>query len=111
MSDYQNDVKELEATSATAARLFDVRRIIGGLFVVYGIIVTIAGISPSDADLKKAEGIHINLWTGLGMLVLGLFFLVWMKLSPTAPPTPADDGESPATAESAASSTSGAPGE
>ncbi|MFF1959102.1 hypothetical protein ACFVWX_19195 [Streptomyces sp. NPDC058220] len=88
MSDYQNDVEELEAKSATAARLFDIRRIIGGLFVLYGIIVTIAGITASDADLKKAQDININLWTGLGMLALGLFFLVWLKLRPTAPPTP-----------------------
>ncbi|MFF5565891.1 hypothetical protein ACFY7Z_04930 [Streptomyces sp. NPDC012623] len=88
MSDYQKDVEELEAKSATAARLFDIRRIIGGLFVVYGVIVTIAGITVSDADLEKAQGININLWTGLGMLALGLFFLVWLKLRPTAPPTP-----------------------
>ncbi|MFG2431539.1 hypothetical protein [Streptomyces sp. NPDC048590] len=89
MSDAQeahNAVSELERKSATAARLFDIRRIIGGLFVVYGVIVTIAGISPSDADLKKAEGVHINLWTGLAMLALGLFFLIWMKLRPAQAP-------------------------
>ncbi|MEU6124969.1 hypothetical protein [Streptomyces sp. NPDC047123] len=88
MSDLHNEVSELERKSATAARLFDIRRIIGGLFVVYGIIVTIAGITASDADLKKAEDININLWTGLGMLALGLFFLGWLWLRPTAPPTP-----------------------
>jgi hypothetical protein len=92
MSELQNDVSELERKSATAARLFDIRRIIGGLFVLYGVIVTIAGITASDADLKKAEDININLWTGLGMLALGLFFLVWLKLRPTAPPTP-DESE------------------
>ena len=55
--DVQREVAELEAKSATAAaRLFDLRRIIGGLFVVYGVIVTIAGITASDADLKKAAG-------------------------------------------------------
>ncbi|MEU0280304.1 hypothetical protein [Streptomyces sp. NPDC006195] len=95
MSDYRNDVEELEAKSATAARLFDIRRIIGGLFVVYGIIVTIAGITASDADLKKAQDININLWTGLGMLALGLFFLIWLKLRPTAPPTPPAPPASP----------------
>ncbi|MGY5134925.1 hypothetical protein ACWGJW_21425 [Streptomyces nigrescens] len=87
MSDYQHEVAELERESATAARLFDVRRIIGGLFVVYGVIVTIAGVMATDADLKKAQNININLWTGLGMLALGLFFLVWMKLRPAVPPT------------------------
>ncbi|MEU2559294.1 hypothetical protein ABZ626_08155 [Streptomyces longispororuber] len=90
MSDLQKEVSELERKSATAARLFDIRRIIGGLFVVYGVIVTIAGITASDADLDKAEGININLWTGLGMLALGLFFLTWLRLRPAAPPPPAD---------------------
>ncbi|MFE3887394.1 hypothetical protein ACFXPQ_31575 [Streptomyces lydicus] len=87
MSDYQHEVEELERESATAARLFDVRRIIGGLFVVYGVIVTIAGLTASDADLKKAQDININLWTGAGMLALGLFFLIWLKLRPAVPPT------------------------
>ncbi|MEU9114102.1 hypothetical protein AB0D04_20525 [Streptomyces sp. NPDC048483] len=87
MSDLQNEVSELERTSATAARLFDIRRIIGGLFVVYGVIVTVAGVMASDADMKKAENININLWTGIGMLALGLFFLGWMKLRPVIPPT------------------------
>ncbi|PZT69316.1 hypothetical protein DN402_20480 [Streptomyces sp. SW4] len=87
--DVQREVSELETKSATAAKLFDIRRIIGGLFVIYGVIVTIAGITASDADIEKAEGVNINLWTGLGMLVLGLLFLLWLKLRPTAPPPPA----------------------
>ncbi|WP_328860830.1 hypothetical protein [Streptomyces sp. NBC_00306] len=91
MSELQREVSELERKSATAARLFDIRLIIGGLFTLYGIIVTIAGILASDADLKKAEGVNINLWTGLGMLALGLFFLLWLKLRPIAPPPPAED--------------------
>ncbi|WP_328871927.1 hypothetical protein OHT76_18450 [Streptomyces sp. NBC_00287] len=86
--DVQREVTELEAKSATAARIFDLRRIIGGLFVLYGAIVTIAGINPSDATLDKAEGVNINLWTGLGMLLLGIFFLVWLKLRPVVPPPP-----------------------
>ncbi|MEV7196836.1 hypothetical protein AB0N81_34300 [Streptomyces sp. NPDC093510] len=93
MSDLHKQVSDLEAKSATAARLFDIRRIIGGLFVVYGIIVTIAGITASDADLKKAEDININLWTGLGMLALGLFFLAWLWLRPTVPPAQGPEDE------------------
>ncbi|WP_329163223.1 hypothetical protein OHB49_25190 [Streptomyces sp. NBC_01717] len=49
-------------------------------------------INPSDADLKKAEGVHINLWTGLAVLVLGLFFLLWLKLRPAPAPDGAADG-------------------
>jgi hypothetical protein len=84
--DYQHEVEELEEKSATAARLFDVRRIIGGLFVIYGVIVTIAGITASDADIAKSEDININLWSGLSMLALGGLFLLWLKLRPIAPP-------------------------
>ncbi|MGV9234549.1 hypothetical protein [Streptomyces nigra] len=86
--DVQREVTELQEKSETAARLFDIRRIIGGLFVVYGVIVTIVGITDDDAAIDKAEGVNINLWTGLGMLLLGLFFLTWLKLRPTAPPPP-----------------------
>jgi hypothetical protein len=86
--DVQREVTELEGKSATAARLFDIRRIIGGLFVIYGVIVTIAGLTDDDAAIDKAQGVNINLWTGLGMLALGLFFLIWLKLRPTAPPPP-----------------------
>ncbi len=88
----QDEVSELETKSVTAARLFDIRRIIGGLFVVYGVIVTIAGLVASDDEIDKAQGVNINLWTGLGMLVLGLFFLAWLKLRPTAPPPPSAEG-------------------
>ncbi|MEV6500085.1 hypothetical protein, partial [Streptomyces prunicolor] len=83
--DVQREVSELESKSTTASRLFDLRLIIGGLFVVYGVIVTIAGISPSQATLDKAEGVNINLWTGIAMLLLGIFFLGWLKLRPVPP--------------------------
>ncbi|WP_369389735.1 hypothetical protein AB5J72_20465 [Streptomyces sp. CG1] len=83
--DVQREVTELESKSATAARIFDLRRIIGGLFVVYGVIVTITGITDSQSAIDKAQGVNINLWTGIGMLLLGIFFLAWLKLRPTPP--------------------------
>ncbi|MEU8588333.1 hypothetical protein AB0C59_15240 [Streptomyces sp. NPDC048664] len=86
--DVHSAVTDLEEKSATAAGIFDLRRIIGGLFVLYGVIVMIAGFTASDADIRKAQGVNINLWTGLGMLLLGLFFLLWLKLRPTVPPAP-----------------------
>jgi hypothetical protein len=85
------EVDELETKSATAARIFDLRRIIGGLFVVYGVIVTITGLTDSQSAIDKAEGVNINLWTGIGMLLLGIFFLAWLKLRPTPPPVPPVD--------------------
>ena len=90
--DVQREVAELQAQSATAARIFDLRRIIGGLFVLYGVIVTIAGITDGQAAIDKAQGVNINLWTGIGMLLLGIFFLVWLRLRPTPPPVPPKEG-------------------
>ncbi|MFJ4006720.1 hypothetical protein ACIPWL_25170 [Streptomyces sp. NPDC090023] len=88
--DVHREVTDLESKSATAARIFDLRRIIGGLFVLYGVIVTITGVTDSQAAIDKAEGVNINLWTGIGMLILGVFFLAWLKLRPTPPPLPAE---------------------
>ncbi|MCO8273095.1 hypothetical protein M1L60_21100 [Actinoplanes sp. TRM 88003] len=82
----QVDQKKLSA----AAKLFDVRRVIGGLFVVYGVIVTILGLFDSQAEIDKAQGVRINLWMGLGMLALGLLFLLWLRLNPPQPPDPSD---------------------
>ncbi|MFJ1653345.1 hypothetical protein ACIOC2_18535 [Streptomyces sp. NPDC088337] len=91
-NDVQREVTDLESRSATAARIFDLRRIIGGLFVLYGVIVTVTGITDSQAAIDKAQGVNINLWTGIGMLVLGVFFLVWMKLRPVTPPEDPQEG-------------------
>lgn len=79
---------EYEAEHSAASRLFDLRVLIGGLFVVYGLMLTIAGFFTSDADMEKAANININLWLGLGMLLLGIFFLVWWRLNPQKPPEP-----------------------
>jgi hypothetical protein len=65
-----------------AASLFDLRRVIGGLFLLYGAILTVAGAVASDADIHKAADVNINLWTGLGMLVVGGLFVLWLFLRP-----------------------------
>jgi hypothetical protein len=67
---------------AQAANLFDLRRIIGGLFVLYGVVLTIVGIGDSAAEVAKAAGLRINLIAGLGMLALGIFFIAWALLRP-----------------------------
>jgi hypothetical protein len=65
-----------------AANLFDLRRIIGGLFVLYGIVLTIVGLTDSQAEIHKAAGLRINLIAGLGMLALGIIFLIWAFTRP-----------------------------
>ncbi|MFB9239257.1 hypothetical protein ACFFWC_27620 [Plantactinospora siamensis] len=81
---------EQEEKRSAAARLFDVRRVIGGLFTLYGLIVTLMGLFDSKAEIDKAQGVHINLWAGLIMLAFGLFMLGWAMLRPTDAPEPHD---------------------
>ena len=87
MSHQRTDSAE---TQSASAKLFDLRVLIGGLFTVYGLVLIIAGIFSSAAERQKAAGININLWMGLGMLALGLLFLLWWRLRPLIPAT--DDG-------------------
>ena len=67
---------------AKAANLFDLRRIIGALFAVYGVILVIVGLTDSDAEIDKAAGIHINLYTGIGMLIVAGIFIGWAMIRP-----------------------------
>jgi hypothetical protein len=77
--------------SSSAAKLFDVRLVIGGLFTLYGVIVTLLGLFDSHAEIEKAQGVRINLWMGLGMLAVGLLMLLWLRLNPL--PTPEPEGD------------------
>ncbi|RPK82329.1 hypothetical protein EES46_27190 [Streptomyces sp. ADI98-10] len=54
-------------------------------------IVTVAGISPSDAGPKKTEGVR----TGLAMPAPGLFFLVRMRPRPAEAPAAPEPAPSP----------------
>jgi hypothetical protein len=83
---------EYEATHSAASKLFDLRYLIGGLFTVYGIMLTIYGFFTSPEEKAKAADININLWLGIFMLLVGLFFLIWARLSPQKPPEPNLDG-------------------
>ncbi|MFG1927501.1 hypothetical protein [Cryptosporangium sp. NPDC048952] len=79
---------EVHAKSASRG-LFDLRWLIAGLFLLYGVVLILLGIFDSDAEIQKADGIRINLWTGLGMFVLGALFALWSWLRPLRPDAPA----------------------
>jgi hypothetical protein len=71
-----------DAPQSAAARLFDLRVLIGGLFLLYGVMLTVAGFFTSSKELAKASQININLWMGIGMLIIGGFFTAWWRLRP-----------------------------
>jgi len=76
---------EEEAESAKAANWFDIRRLIGAVFLVYGLMLTVTGIVGSYHVKHKADGINVDLWTGIGMLVFGALMVFWALTRPTVP--------------------------
>jgi hypothetical protein len=64
------------------AKLFDIRSFTGALFLIFGVIVTIVGLTASDADINKSAGLNLALVLGPVMLALGAFFIVWLLLRP-----------------------------
>ena len=74
-----------EAEAARAANKFDIRRLIGALFILYSLILIALGIFGSHTIKHKAAGINIDLWAGLGMLVFGILMLFWAFSRPVMP--------------------------
>lgn len=71
-----------DRTRDLLATLFDIRSFIGSLFVIFGILVTIVGVTASDADIAKSAGVNLSLVLGLFMLVFGITFLAWVLVRP-----------------------------
>jgi drug/metabolite transporter (DMT)-like permease len=72
--------------------VFDVRSVIGLFLGVYGVVLTVTGlVGTTDADLAKAGGANVNLWTGAGLLVTSAVFFTWARLRPILVPTYGDD--------------------
>jgi hypothetical protein len=85
--------EEEEAEAARAANRFDIRRLIGAVFTVYGLILVALGVFGSHASKHKADGINVNLWTGLGMLVFAALMIFWALSRPTMPEPPETRGQ------------------
>ncbi|ACU39924.1 hypothetical protein KCV87_25345 [Actinosynnema pretiosum subsp. pretiosum] len=73
------------------AGLFDLRLVIAALFAVYGVVLVVVGLGfTDDADLAKADGWNVNLWSGAGMVVVAAVFGAWTALRPLVVPDPED---------------------
>ena len=89
------DPEHMGKEASAASRLFDLRQMIGSLFVVYGVLLTIYSFFDSQAEIDKAAGIHLNLWLGVSMLVVGLMFFAWARLLPQKLPEAAEPTKPP----------------
>lgn len=85
----QRHAAEGEATHQAGA--FDIRTFIALLIGIYGVVLVATGLfGTSEEALAKADGLNINLWAGLGMVVVGALFQIWARARPVVVP---DDGE------------------
>jgi len=76
MSTASNDTTEKKTAGA-----FDVRTIIGALLTIYGVVLLLMGLFGDTAE-DKTGGVNANLWAGLALLAVGIFFLAWARLKP-----------------------------
>jgi hypothetical protein len=77
--------EEEEVEAAKAANRFDIRRLVGALFILYSLILIALGIFGSHHIRTKAAGINVDLWTGIGMLIFGILMLFWALSRPVMP--------------------------
>jgi len=69
------------------AGAFDIRNFIAALLGVYGIVLLIDGlVGTSDAEIAKAQGINVNLWTGIALIIASSLFATWARLRPVIVP-------------------------
>jgi hypothetical protein len=61
----------------------DIRIVIAVLIGGYGLVITVLGLGfTTDAEITKSAGVNINLWAGIGMLLLAGGFVLWTRLRP-----------------------------
>jgi hypothetical protein len=94
MSEHTNSTTNDEAGTEKAhkAGAFDVRNFIGALLGLYGLVLLLTGIFGTDeAALAKSDGVNVNIWTGLALLVAGGIFIGWARLRPVVVPPEHDE--------------------
>jgi hypothetical protein len=76
-----------QPSSGHKAGAFDIRIFISMLIGLYGVVLVATGlVGTSDDELARADGVNINLWAGLGMIVFAACFLAWARLRPVVVP-------------------------
>ena len=75
-----------EQVAKKKAGAFDIRVVIAALIAIYGLVLTILGIIADPKEVDKADGININLWGGIAMLVFAALFIIWARVRPIVVP-------------------------
>ncbi|HLA85088.1 MAG TPA: hypothetical protein VJL29_09855 [Thermoguttaceae bacterium] len=49
---------------------------VGGLFTIYGILIILAGLFIESPEYVKMQHVHVRIWWGAILLVMGLIFTI-----------------------------------
>lgn len=89
MAEHEKSTGSGEAAPQGARRAgaFDVRNFIGLLIGIYGIVLVLLGIfHNTQSERDRADGLNVNLWAGIVMVLVAAFFLTWARLKPVIVP-------------------------
>ena len=90
-----------EKPSGAVARAFDIRTFIAALMGIYGVVLLVTGlVATSEDDLAKADGLNVNLWVGLGLILTAAIMQGWAMLRPVVVKKKPDADSGPETHES-----------
>ena len=65
--------------------VLDLRTWIAAMFATFGTMLAVYGaFFATPEDLAKGAGINLNLWTGVGLLIVALLFTFWLLAKPSA---------------------------
>ena len=80
MAEREPELSEEQVERATS--LLDIRRIIGSVLGIYGVLLVGAGVLGDHEVKNKAAGVNIDLWVGLALLVACGVFWGWASTRP-----------------------------
>ena len=74
------------ARQRRTAGAFDIRVIIAALIGIYGIVLVLVGFFGDTRATQGEAPLNINLWAGIGMIVVAAAFVVWARVRPVVVP-------------------------
>ncbi len=64
--------------------VLDLRTWIAAMFATFGVMLAVYGtFFATPEDIAKGAGINLNLWTGVGLIVVAVLFALWLLVRPS----------------------------
>lgn len=78
------------------AGAFDIRTFIALLIGIYGVVLVVMGLfGTSEEELARTDDFNVNLWAGVGMVVVAAAMQTWAMMRPVVVPPHLEAGDPP----------------